>query len=408
MTEAPGLAPEEVETLVTIPLETALNGATGVQTVRSASGIGLSVVQVEFAWGSNIYIDRQIVGEKLALAADRLPEGIKPQMGPISSVMGQIMIIGMWSEGGKTDPVEVRTKADWVVGQRLRTIPGIAQVITMGGGRKQYQVLVNPEAMQTYGVTLHDVERGLAQSNSNATGGYLNRGGFEYLVRSMGRLQTAEDIQSVVVKAQPDRPVLLGQLARVGEGAQVKRGDSAVNGAPAVMLTITKQPGADTRLLTDQIVAALDELKPNLPADIRINPEVYQQKTFIDLGIHNVIDALRDGGILVVIILFLFLLNFRTTLITLTAIPLSIVVTGLVFKWFGMSINTMTLGGLAVAIGELVDDAIVGVENVFRRLRERGARGWGLGARDEGSGFRVQGSGIASQGRTQGSLFPSP
>jgi len=373
MTEAPGLAPEEVETLVTFPLETALNGATGVQAVRSASGIGLSVVQVEFAWGSNVYIDRQIVAEKLALAADRLPEGVKPQMGPISSVMGQIMIIGMWSEGGKTDPVEVRTLADWVVRQRLLTIPGIAQVITMGGGRKQYQVLVNPNSLRTYEVTLHDVERALAQSNSNATGGYLNRGGFEYLVRSMGRLQSTEDIDNVVVKAQADPPVRLHQVARVVERAQVKRGDSAVNGAPAVMLTITKQPGADTRVLTDQITAALEELEPTLNRDnrdIRINPEVYQQKTFIDLGIRNVMEALRDGGILVVVVLFLFLLNFRTTFITLTAIPLSIVVTGLVFKCFGMSINTMTLGGLAVAIGELVDDAIVGVENVFRRLRE--------------------------------------
>jgi CzcA family heavy metal efflux pump len=373
MTEAPGLAPEEVETLVTFPLETALNGATGVQAVRSASGIGLSVVQVEFAWGSNVYIDRQIVNEKLTLAADRLPQGVKPQMGPISSVMGQIMIIGVWSEGGKTDPVEVRTLADWVIGQRLRTIPGIAQVITMGGGRKQYQVLVNPNSLRTYDVTLHDVERALAQSNSNATGGYLNRGGFEYLVRSMGRLQGAEDIASVVVKAQADPPVRLHQVARVVEGAQVKRGDSAVNGSPAVMLTITKQPGADTRVLTDEITKELEELEPTVRRnnpDIRINPEVYQQKTFIELGIHNVIDALRDGSILVVIILVLFLLNFRTTLITLTALPLSIVVTGLVFKWFGMSINTMTLGGLAVAIGELVDDAIVGVENVFRRLRE--------------------------------------
>jgi CzcA family heavy metal efflux pump len=370
MTEAPGLAPEEVETLVTFPLESALNGATGVQAVRSSSGIGLSVVQVEFGWGTDIHVDRQIVAEKLALAADRLPEGMKPQMGPISSVMGQIMIIGMWSEGGKTPAMEVRTLADWVVRQRLLTVPGIAQVITMGGGRKQYQVLVDPLALRNYGITLHDVEHALSASNTNATGGYLNRGAYEYLVRSLGRLRNTEEIGQVVVKAEAERPVLLNQVARVIEGPQVRRGDSAVNGDPAVMITVSKQPGKDTRLLTDQITAALHELKASLPADIRLNPEVYQQKSFIELGIHNVIDALRDGGILVVIILFLFLLNFRTTFITLTAIPLSIVVTGLVFKWFGMSINTMTLGGLAVAIGELVDDAIVGVENVFRRLRE--------------------------------------
>jgi len=294
-------------------------------------------------------------------------------MGPISSIMGQIMIVGLWSEGGKTSPMEVRTLADWVVRQRLLTIPRVAQVITMGGGRKQFQILVNPNALRTFGVTLHDVERAMAASNVNATGGYLNRGAREYLVRCIGRLQSIDDIENVVVKGDSERPVLLRQVARVVEAPQVRRGDSAVDGAPAVMLTITKQPGADTCLLTDQITEALKDIKATLQSDhpdIRINPNVYQQKAFIELGIHNVRSALRDGGILVVIILFIFLMNFRTTFITLTAIPLSIVVTALVFKWFGMSINTMTLGGLAVAIGELVDDAIVGVENVFRRLRE--------------------------------------
>ncbi|MGE0769241.1 MAG: efflux RND transporter permease subunit, partial [Hyphomicrobiaceae bacterium] len=327
-----------------------------------------------FAWGTNIYIDRQIVAEKLALAADRLPAGVKPQLAPISSIMGQIMQIGMWSDGAKTSPMEVRTLADWVVRQRLLTIPGVAQVVTMGGGRKQFQVLVNPESLRNYGVTLSEVKRAVAESNANATGGYLNRGGNEFLVRSIGRIQSIQELEDVVVRATTDRPVLLRQVARVVEAPQVKRGDSAVNGEPAVMLTVSKQPGADTRALTDHIVAALDDLKTSLPADIRVNPEVYQQKDFIELGIHNVIEALRDGGILVVIILFLFLLNFRTTFITLTAIPLSILVTGLVFKWFNMSINTMTLGGLAVAIGELVDDAIVDVENIFRRLRENNQR----------------------------------
>jgi HME family heavy-metal exporter len=370
ITEAPGLAPEEVETLISFPLESVMNGATGVQAVRSSSGVGLSVIYVEFAWGTNIYVDRQIVAEKLALAADRLPTGIKPQLAPISSIMGQIMQVGMWSEGGKTSPMEVRTLADWVVRQRLLTIPGVAQVVTMGGGRKQFQVLVNPESLRNYGVTLSEVKSAVAESNANATGGYLNRGGNEFLVRSIGRIQSIKELDDVVVRATADRPVLLRQVARVVEAPQVKRGDSAVNGEPAVMLTIMKQPGADTRALTNNIVAALDDLKTSLPTDIRINPDVYQQKNFIELGIHNVIEALRDGGILVVIILFLFLLNFRTTFITLTAIPLSILVTGLVFKWFNMSINTMTLGGLAVAIGELVDDAIVDVENIFRRLRE--------------------------------------
>lgn len=370
MTEAPGLAPEEVETLITFPLESVLNGATGVQAVRSSSGVGLSVIYVEFAWGTDIYVDRQIVNEKIALASDRMPKGVRPQLAPISSIMGQIIQIGMYSEGGKTDPIEVRTLADWLVRQRLLTIPGVAQVVTMGGGRKQFQVLVNPESLLKYDLTLEDVEHAVSSSNANATGGYLDEGGNELLVRALGRIQEIHELENVVVKAGAERPVLLGQVARIAEAAQVKRGDSAVNGMPAVILTVSKQPGADTRHLTDLVIKALDELKPSLPADIRLNPEVYQQRSFIDRSVENVIEALRDGGILVVVILFLFLLNFRTTFITLTAIPLSIVVTGLVFKWFDMSINTMTLGGLAVAIGELVDDAIVDVENIFRRLRE--------------------------------------
>lgn len=370
ITEAAGLAPEEVETLVTFPLESVLNGATGVQAVRSSSGVGLSIIYVEFNWGTNIYVDRQIVAEKLALAADRLPKGVRPQLAPISSIMGQIMQIGMYSEGGKTNPIEVRSLADWGVRHRLLTIPGVAQVITMGGGRKQFQVRVDPDALRTYDLTLHEVEQSVALSNANATGGYLDQGAEEFLVRSLGRVRNIGDLNRVVVKPDPERPVLLHQVAHVVEAAQIKRGDAAVNGQPAVMLTISKQPGADTRRLTEDITKVVEGLKATLPQDIRLNPAVYQQKEFIDVSIRNVIEALRDGGVLVVVILLLFLLNFRTTFITLTAIPLSIVVTGLVFKWFGMSINTMTLGGLAVAIGELVDDAIVDVENIFRRLRE--------------------------------------
>ncbi|HTN75909.1 MAG TPA: efflux RND transporter permease subunit, partial [Pirellulaceae bacterium] len=337
MTEAPGLAPEEVETLITFPLESVLNGATGVEAVRSSSGVGLSVIYVEFAWGTDIYVDRQIVAEKVALAADRMPQGVRPQLAPISSIMGQIMLVGMYSEGGKTDTIEVRTLADWVVRQRLLTIPGVAQVVTMGGGRKQYQVQVDPEQLLKYDITLEDVEQAVRNSNSNATGGYINQGSEELLVRSLGRIETLSDLESIVVKAGPDRPVMLSQVAKVAEAAQVKRGDAAVDGEPAVILVISKQPGADTRRLTAAVTAALAELQPALPADIRINPNVYQQQTFINLSIQNVIEALRDGGILVVIVLFLFLMNFRTTFITLTAIPLSIVVTGLVFKWLDMS-----------------------------------------------------------------------
>lgn len=385
MTEAPGMAPEEVETLITFPLESVLNGATGVQAVRSSSGVGLSVINVEFDWGTDIYVDRQVVTEKLSLVSDRLPEGINPQLAPISSVMGQIMIIGMWSEGNKTDPLEVRTLADWNVRQRLLTIPGVSQVFAMGGGRKQFQVLVNPESLQNYGVTLGEVDEAVHQSNANVTGGYLDsQGPQEYLVRAIGRVQSVEDLEKLVVKMRKGRPVLLKQVARIIEGPEVKRGDSSAfvyeedgqfAGGPAVILTVNKQPDADTRTLTQNVIDAIEELKPSLPKDIRLSADLYQQKKFIDLAIANVAEALRDGGILVAVILFLFLLNFRTTFITLTAIPLSIVVTALVFRWLGLSINTMTLGGLAVAIGELVDDAIVDVENIFRRLRENRHRG---------------------------------
>lgn len=380
MTEAPGMAPEEVEALITFPLETAINGANGVEAVRSSAGVGISVIYVEFDWGTDIYNDRQIVMERLQLVQDRMPDGVKPQLAPISSIMGQIIMIGMWSEGEVTSQLDVRTLADWVVRQRLLTIPGVSQVFTIGGGRMQFQVLVDPDKMLEYGITLHEVKRACQQSNENATGGYLDeQGPNEFLVRALGRVQSVDDLKQVVVKMREGRPVLLSQVANVLEGPQVKRGDSSAyvrnengefSGGPAVILTVNKQPNADTRAVTDEIMKALDELAPSLPPDIRIQPELYSQKAFIDRAIENVIEALRDGGILVVIILFLFLMNFRTTFITLTAIPLSIAITAMVFTAFGLSINTMTLGGLAVAIGELVDDAIVDVENIFRRLRE--------------------------------------
>lgn len=379
MTEAPGMAPEEVETFITFPLETALNGANGVQAVRSSSGVGISVVYVEFDWGTDIYTDRQIVAERLQLVQDKLPEGVRPQLAPISSIMGQILMLGVWSEGGKTDPIEVRTIADWVIRQRLLTVPGVSQVFTMGGGRKQFQVLVDPGAMLSYGVTMEQVEQALLRSNQNSTGGYLDKQGpSEFLVRALGRIQSIDDLRNVAVTIRDGRPVALTQVATIVEGPQVKRGDSGafirkddgtISGGPAVVLTINKQPGADTRLLSDLIAKAVDDLRPSLPKDLQI-VDLYSQRSFIDRAIHNVIEALRDGGILVLIILFLFLMNFRTTFISLTAIPLSLVMTAIVFHVFGMSINTMTLGGLAVAIGELVDDAIVDVENIFRRLKE--------------------------------------
>ncbi|MFH5804644.1 efflux RND transporter permease subunit [Alienimonas sp. DA493] len=410
ITEAPGMAPEEVEALITFPLETSLNGANGVEVVRSSSAVGISVITVDFAWGTDIYTDRQVVAERMQLAAESMPEGIRPTLAPVSSVMGQILMLAVWSEPGadgepQTAPLELRTLSDWVIRQRLLTIPGVSQVFVMGGGRKQFQVLVDPDALRAYGLTLDQVKEAVAESNLNATGGYLDeRGPTELLVRGLGRATTVEDLRKVVVTIRDGRSVALEQVADVVEEAQVKRGDSAAfvrtevagevpvaegpeedgelpapglsplappqfTGGPAVVLTIAKQPGADTRVVTDAVNAAMADLARSLPDDVRVE-RVYSQRSFIDRSIENVVEALADGGVLVVVILFAFLLNFRTTFITLTAIPLSIVVTALVFAAFGFGINTMTLGGLAVAIGELVDDAIVDVENIFRRLRE--------------------------------------
>jgi HME family heavy-metal exporter len=379
MTEAPGMAPEEVEALITFPLETAFNGASGVEAVRSSSGIGLSVIYVEFGWETDIYNDRQIVNERLQLASENLPDGVKPTLAPISSIMGQILMYGMWSEGDVTEPMEVRTLADWVVRQRLLTIPGVSQVFTMGGGRMQYQVLVDPDALRTFGLDMDDVHEAVSESNLNATGGYLDeRGANELLVRGLGRITSLEDLREITITMREGRSITLADVAKVVQGPQVKRGDSStfmrvdggeVEGGPAVVLTINKQPGSDTRAVDTAIAEALEELKISLPDDIRL-ANVYSQRSFIDRAIENVVEALADGGVLVLVILFLFLLNFRTTFITLTAIPLSIIATACVFAAFGLSINTMTLGGLAVAIGELVDDAIVDVENIFRRLKE--------------------------------------
>lgn len=381
MTEAPGMAPEEVESLITFPLETTMNGANGVEAVRSSSGVGISVVYVEFAYGTNIYTDRQVVNERMQMVQDRLPKGITPQLAPISSIMGQIIMLGMWSEDGQVPPLELRTAADWVVRQRLLTIPGVSQVFTMGGQRKQYQVLIDPNALTRFGVTLKQVEDAVAASNENGTGGYLDRQGpKELLVRSLGRLHSIDELAAVPVTIREGRPILLKQVATVRQGAQIKRGDSSAfvrtedqanpfSGGPAVVLTINKQPGADTRRVTQDVEKALSELKSALPPGVRIET-TYSQKSFIDRAITNVEEALRDGVILVVIVLFIFLMNLRTTFITLTAIPLSLFMTAIVFATFNLSINTMTLGGIAVAMGELVDDAIVDVENIFRRLKE--------------------------------------
>jgi HME family heavy-metal exporter len=369
LTEAQGLAPEEVETLVTLPLETALNGAPGVKRVRSNSGIGLSILYVEFDWGVDIYRARQQVQERLQLASEKLPKTAVPIMGPVSSIMGEIMLVGLSSEGGKTAPMDVRTIADWTVRPRLLTIPGVSQVIPIGGGVKQYQVMPSPEKMAALGVSLEEVFSAAEKSQVNTAGGFIENANQESLVRNIGRTTSIDEIAQSVVATKGGVPILLKDVAEVKLGRAVMRGDAGVNGEPAVIVSVMKQPGQDTIRLTAEVEKALGEIKKGLPEDVKVNV-LFKQANFIESAIGNVEEAIRDGAIMVVIILFLFLLNFRTTFITLTAIPLSFVVTILYFKYADITINTMTLGGMAVAIGMVVDDAIVDVENVFRRLRE--------------------------------------
>jgi len=370
MTEAEGLAPEEVETLITFPIETSLNGLPGVERVRSSSGVGLSVIYVEFAWGTDIYRNRQTVQEKLEQAKEKLPKGISPTMGPISSIMGEIQLVGLSSKSNQISPMELRTIADWTIRPRLLSIPGVSQVISIGGGVRQFQILLSAKKIQKYQLAIEDVEHFLADISKNTTGGFIDIDQSEYLIRNIGITKNKNDILNSVVGMHLGKPVLVSDIAEVKEAPQTKRGDASVNAKDAVILSIQKQPGANTLSLTKDIAQALNELQKSLPQDVSVNPNLFKQANFIETSINNVKEALRDGIILVFIVLFLFLLNFRTTMITMTAIPLSFMLTAIIFKFFGLSVNTMTLGGLAIAIGELVDDAIVDVENVFRRLRE--------------------------------------
>ena len=369
MTEAPGLAPEEVETQVTFQLETALNGAPGVTRVRSSSGPGLSVVYVEFAWDTDIRWDRQVVQERLTQVSEKLPEGVTPIMGPISSIMGEIVLIGMTPAEGM-NPMDARTLADWEVRPRLLSVPGVAQVTVMGGGRKQFQVLADPERMRRYGVTFEELAEALKESNKNTGGGFVVSQNQEFLVRNLGRVRNVAEIAQSLIKTHDNVAVRVSDVADIREGPQPKRGDGSVNGKPAVILAVQKQPGTDTRALTAAIDDTLTGLKKDLPSGVHLDPNLFRQAHFINAAIKNVEEALRDGGILVAIIIFIFLLNFRTTAISLTAMPLSFLATAVVFQWMGQSINTMTLGGIAVAIGEVIDDAIVDMENVNRRLKE--------------------------------------
>jgi len=373
LTEAHGLAPEEVEVLVTLPIETALNGTPGVTRVRSSSGIGISIVYVEFEWGTEIFRNRQLVAERLQLARERLPEGLAPVMGPVSSIMGEIQFVGLTSPEGQVDPMELRTLADWTVRPRLMTISGISQVVVMGGAVKQYQILVSSDRLQRRGISLEDLKHALSEISENTTGGFINIGEKEFLIRPLARVESIEDIEESVVGLHLGRPVRVKDVAEVRIGAKEKRGEASVNAKHAVVMTVQKQPGADSVQLTKRIDALLGDLQKTLPKGVKIESDLFKQSRFIQAAVGNVEEALRDGAIMVAIVLMLFLLNVRTTTITLLTIPLSLLITAIVFKVMGLSINTMTLGGLAVAIGELVDDAIVDVENVFRRLRENRA-----------------------------------
>lgn len=373
MTEAGGMAPEEVEQLVTFPIETAMNGMPGVTRVRSVSGVGLSVVYVEFDWGTDIYRNRQQVAERLNLVREQLPPSALPQMGPISSIMGEITLIALPIDAGKTTPMAVREYADWVVRPQLLTIPGVAQVIPIGGEVRQYRVSPDPRRMQAAGVGLDELVDALEGFGANTGGGFLEQSGREYLIRHIGRTSRIDNLAALPVAVRGGQPILLSQVAEVAFAAGAKRGDAGFNGAPAVILSVQKQPAADTVAVTAALEASLAMLAQTRPAGVQAPEILFKQADFIENSISNVEEAIRDGAVMVAVILFLFLLNVRTTLITLTAIPLSVLATVLVFRYFGFSINTMTLGGIAIAVGELVDDAVVDVENVLRRLKQNRA-----------------------------------
>ncbi|MBA4065696.1 MAG: CusA/CzcA family heavy metal efflux RND transporter [Isosphaera sp.] len=385
MTEAPGLAPEEVEALVTRPIEYQVNGATGVKRVRSASGIGLSVVWVEFDWGTDIYRDRQIVSERLQLVRERLPESVNPVMAPISSIMGEVMIVGLRpAEAAKTPEealkqgMDLRTFGEFTVRNRLLAIDGVSQVTVMGGYLKQYQVVTSPERLAAQNVTLEQLTDAAGKAYVLAGGGVMERGTKESLIRISAQSLAPEQIAETPVVWRGDRAVRVKDVADVRLAGPVRRGDGStlvkedgrVAGGPSVILAVQKQPGANTLDLTPKLDAALDQLQADAPPGVIIERRVFRQGDFIETAIDNVVEAIRDGTVWVFVVLLLFLASIRTSVITLTAIPLSILTTVLVFSYFGITINTMTLGGIAVAVGELVDDAIVDVENIFRRLNE--------------------------------------
>ncbi|MFG1481134.1 efflux RND transporter permease subunit [Xanthobacter sp. V4C-4] len=371
MAEAEGLAPAEVEQLVTFPLETALAGLPGLVRLRSVSGVGLSVVYVEFDFGSDIFRDRQQIAERLALVRDRLPANVSPQMGPVSSIMGQILMFAVTSD--TASPMAVRDATDFVIRPRLLAIPGIAQVTPMGGEVRQVRVSPDLAAMRAHAITLDALERALARFGTDSGGGFADQGAREMLIRNIGRTLSLDDLKSLALPRPAGGTVLLHQIAQVEHAARQKRGDAGYMGRPAVIVSVEKQPDADTLALTRVVEDALADLNRTLPDGIRVSPPVFRQADFISAAIGNVEKVLMEAMAVVALVLFAFLLNWRTTFISLTAIPMSILATAIVFHAFGLAINTMTLGGLAIAIGELVDDAVVDVENIFRRLRENAA-----------------------------------
>lgn len=370
MTEATGMAAEEVEKLVTFPVESAVNGATDVRRVRSSSTTGFSVVWVEFDWGTDIYKDRQIVSEKLAEVSESLPPTCgKPTLGPQSSILGEVFIIGLTSD--KTSMQDLRTIADWTIRPRLLSLGGVAQVTVLGGDIKEYQILLSPEKMRHYGITLQEVMNASQDMNRSSAGGVLYEYGNEYIIRGVLSTNDADAIGRAVVKMDGDAPITLASIAEIKAGAKApKLGLASHRGKPAVLMTVTKQPNASTIELTAKLDKAVEDLKTQIPADINVATDIFRQQKFIDSSIDNIKKSLYEGALFVIIVLFFFLMNVRTTLISLVTIPLSLVVSILTLKFMGLTINTMSIGGMAIAIGSLVDDAIVDVENVFKHLRQ--------------------------------------
>jgi len=372
LTEAHGMATEEVERLITFPIETSVTGATGVRRVRSSSALGISVIWVEFDWGTDIYRARQIVNEKLQLAAANLPEQADvPVMGPITSIMGEIMLIGLRSD--TLSLMELRTIADWTIRYRLMAVPGVAQVVPLGGEVRQYQVLVDPARLAAYGLSIDDVAEAAGEAHDSGTGSFINYRGRELPVRVLGQVHSLDSLGRSVVQRREGGTILINHLAETRLAGAPKLGAAAVNGRPAVILSVMKQPGIDTLALTARIDDELDRIGEGLPAGVTIEREIFRQATFISRAIENVVAALRDGAILAVVVLMIFLISWRTTLISALAIPLSLLATVCGLWVLGITINTMTLGGMAIAIGSLVDDAIIGVENILKQLRQRTA-----------------------------------